>query len=110
MSTMRLPAKLSPPQARNAWPRTRLFEELDGALGAHGILWIAASPGAGKSALVASYLNARRRPAVWYHIDEGDRDPATFLRNRPNQTVIDPRAQCLISWERGRTSSSTRAA
>ncbi len=81
MSTMRLPAKLSPPQARNVWPRTRLFEELDGALGAHGILWIAASPGAGKSALVASYLDARRRPAVWYHIDEGDRDPATFLHH-----------------------------
>ena len=30
--------------------------------------------------------------------------------NRPNQTVIDPRARCLISWDRGRTSSSIRAA
>ncbi len=30
--------------------------------------------------------------------------------NRPNQDVIDPRARYRISWERARTSSSTRAA
>ncbi|MHB8565394.1 MAG: type II toxin-antitoxin system RelE/ParE family toxin [Acidiferrobacteraceae bacterium] len=31
-------------------------------------------------------------------------------RTRPNQTVIDPRARCLISWDRGRISFSTHAA
>jgi hypothetical protein len=36
-------------------------------------------PGAGKSTLVASYIAARRLRALWYHVDEGDRDPATFF-------------------------------
>ena len=81
MSAKWWPAKLSPPQARNVWHRTRLFEELDGALSASAILWIAASSGAGKTTLVASYLQQRNLPTLWYRIDEGDRDPAAFLHH-----------------------------
>lgn len=76
-----LPAKLSPPQARSVWDRIRLFEEIDDALSASAALWIAASPGAGKTALVASYLQQRNLRATWYRIDEGDRDPAVFLHH-----------------------------
>lgn len=30
-------------------------------------------------ALLASYVEARKLPAVWYHVDAGDGDPATFF-------------------------------
>ncbi len=75
------PEKLSPSPARSVWHRTRLFEELDDALSTSAILWIAASPGAGKTTLVTSYLQERNLPTLWYRIDEGDRDPAAFLHH-----------------------------
>jgi ATP/maltotriose-dependent transcriptional regulator MalT/DNA-binding SARP family transcriptional activator len=36
-------------------------------------------PGAGKTTLVASYLVSRRRRGLWYQLDPGDADVATFL-------------------------------
>ena len=60
-------------------PRVRLFAELDRALRTSVVLWMGASPGAGKTALVASYLKARDRPGWWHRIDENHRDPATFF-------------------------------
>src|SRR3990172_856637 len=36
-------------------------------------------PGAGKTPLVATYLDARGLAAAWYRVDEGDRDIASFF-------------------------------
>lgn len=71
-------AKLSPPRVFDAVPRERLFVVLDSAL-QRAMTMVAAPPGAGKTTLLASYLHARRLPALWYHVDAGDVDPATFF-------------------------------
>jgi ATP/maltotriose-dependent transcriptional regulator MalT/DNA-binding SARP family transcriptional activator len=71
-------AKLSRPRLYRVSPRERLFRLLDERR-EHPVVWVLGGPGAGKSALVASYLEARKPPAVWYHADAGDEDPATFF-------------------------------
>jgi hypothetical protein len=71
-------AKLTRPRLFSVTPRERLFRLLD-ELRERPAVWITGAPGSGKSAFVASYLDARRLPAVWYNIDAGDRDPATFF-------------------------------
>jgi ATP/maltotriose-dependent transcriptional regulator MalT/DNA-binding SARP family transcriptional activator len=71
-------AKLTRPKLYDALPRPRLFARLDAAR-ERPVVWIAAPPGSGKSTLVASYVEARRLPHVWYQVDAGDSDPATFM-------------------------------
>lgn len=44
------------------------------------MVWISAPAGAGKTTLIASWLDARKRPALWYQVDEGDGDLAAFFR------------------------------
>ncbi|MBI3530354.1 MAG: hypothetical protein HY067_20605 [Betaproteobacteria bacterium] len=58
--------------------RERLFRVLDEKRG-HPVVWIAGPPGSGKTTLVASYLEVARSPAIWYLLDRGDSDPATFF-------------------------------
>jgi hypothetical protein len=71
-------AKLSKPRVGNMLARERLFESID-RLRERPVVWIAAEPGAGKTTLMASYLEARRLPCIWYQVDGGDADPATFF-------------------------------
>jgi ATP/maltotriose-dependent transcriptional regulator MalT/DNA-binding SARP family transcriptional activator len=71
-------AKLSRPRLYDALPRNRLFRLLDEAR-RHPLIWVAAPPGAGKTTLVASYLESRKLPGIWYQVDSGDSDPATFF-------------------------------
>lgn len=71
-------AKLSRPRLYDALPRERLFALLDEA-GARPALWIAAPPGAGKTTLVAGWLESRGKAGIWYQIDAGDADPASFF-------------------------------
>lgn len=71
-------AKLTRPTLHGALPRPRLFALLDEAAAARPIVWVSAPPGAGKSTLVALWLEARQRRHVWYQIDGGDAVPATF--------------------------------
>ena len=59
-------------------PRKRLFTALDKGL-VDGSVWIAAQPGAGKTALVRSYLAARRMPTLWYQVAAADADPSTLF-------------------------------
>jgi len=75
-----LPVKLSPPRLGRVLDRQRLFEVLDGLSGFPGI-WVAAAPGAGKSSLVATWLQRRARHTLWLQVDAGDADPATFLQS-----------------------------
>jgi LuxR family maltose regulon positive regulatory protein len=76
-STLNL-AKLTRPTLFRALARERLFRRLDRAR-ERQVIWIAAPPGAGKTTLVSTYLECRKLPALWYQVDSGDADPASFF-------------------------------
>lgn len=71
-------AKLTRPRLQRVLPRERLFARLD-ACQTYPLIWVAGPPGAGKTALAASWLDARRIGGIWYQIDAGDSDLATFF-------------------------------
>lgn len=78
MASKTTPAKISRPRLDAVYPRTRLFELLDGFASAP-VTWISAPAGAGKTLLADSYLRERSLPGIWYQLDEGDADAATFF-------------------------------
>jgi len=71
-------AKTTRPSLAGIIPRERLFRLLDQARGS-AIVWITGPPGCGKTTLAASYLEHRKLPALWYQLDEGDADVASFF-------------------------------
>ncbi|MFA6013270.1 MAG: BTAD domain-containing putative transcriptional regulator [Desulfobacteraceae bacterium] len=71
-------AKITAPHNSSIVPRERLFALLDQCL-EKKVVWISSPGGSGKTSLVASYLNERKQPHLWYRIDEGDDDIATFF-------------------------------
>ena len=60
--------------------RERLFALLD-QWRERPLTWIAGPPGAGKTVLIASYLESRSLPPVWYQLDVADTDPAVFFQH-----------------------------
>src|SRR5262245_30012569 len=78
MSSQVRPAKISTPVLYAPVERPRLFTRLD-QLSLQRAIWIGAPPGAGKTTLVASWLHARNKSAIWYQIDAADSDAATFF-------------------------------
>lgn len=71
-------AKISPPKVADIYPRKRLFQRLDKERDTP-VTWIAAPAGSGKTTLLAGWLATLRMPALWYQVDKGDDDVATFF-------------------------------
>jgi LuxR family transcriptional regulator, maltose regulon positive regulatory protein len=80
MSRMKpiVPAKLTRPSTRGALFRERLFHSIKGDR-EKKVNWISGPAGSGKTTLAASYLGSQKGPCLWYQLDEGDADLATFF-------------------------------
>ena len=70
--------KTTRPSQAGVLPRERLFAALD-TEPASPVVWLSGPPGCGKTTLAASWLEHRARPYLWYQIDDGDADVATFF-------------------------------
>ncbi len=73
-------AKLQSPQVSNVYYRKHLFAWLNQARKQPAV-WISAGAGSGKTTLVASYLKESGHPTIWYQVDSGDEDIASFFFN-----------------------------
>jgi ATP/maltotriose-dependent transcriptional regulator MalT len=71
-------AKLTRPGVAGLVARERLMALLD-AGSAQPLSWVSGPAGSGKTSLVLSYLDGRSLPCIWYRLDEGDADVATFF-------------------------------
>ena len=71
-------AKLTRPDVGKALLRERLFARLTQARN-RPLVWISAPAGAGKTTLTASYIESRNQRYLWYQVDKGDADMATFF-------------------------------
>jgi LuxR family maltose regulon positive regulatory protein len=70
-------AKLSRPRLHGAVNRERLFGFLKARAGP--AVWVSGPPGAGKTTLLSTYVEAAALPTLWYQLDGGDADVATFF-------------------------------
>ncbi len=70
--------KITRPHPSGVFPRQRLFHLLDESR-ARPVIWVKGPPGSGKTTLVASYLDARKLPCLWYQADASDADIASFF-------------------------------
>jgi len=70
--------KLMPPRLGRVFDRERLFARFDQVPQTPAI-WVAGPPGAGKTTLVATYLEARGIQPLWLQLDAGDADLAAFV-------------------------------
>jgi ATP/maltotriose-dependent transcriptional regulator MalT/DNA-binding SARP family transcriptional activator len=69
-------AKLTRPRLGRLLERRRLFRLLDAP---RPLAWVWGPPGAGKTALVVGWLEARRARAIWYQCDAADTSVDAFL-------------------------------
>lgn len=83
-------AKLTRPRLHKVVARHRLFAQLDAARDGT-VVWVVGPPGSGKTALLASYIEASRLRSVWYHLDGSDHDPATFFHYLSR--AVDPQGR-----------------
>ena len=72
-------AKLTRPSPAAAYPRNRLFEALQQRTTIAPVVWLAGPPGSGKTTLVADYTARHGIECLWYQMDRGDADIASFF-------------------------------
>ena len=72
-------AKLTRPRLHDVLPRERLFDLLDEARERRRAICVVGPPGAGKTTLIATWLEDRRLVGPWFQVDPGDADLATFF-------------------------------
>ena len=70
--------KITRPRVSGIVLRERLFRLIDDGR-MRPVLWVSAAAGAGKTTLVASYLDSRQLRCLWYQVDERDSDAASFF-------------------------------
>ena len=68
--------KTTRPSVAAVLPRNRLFQLLRSEA---PVSWITGPPGCGKTTLAASWLEHAGTASLWYQLDEGDSDVATFF-------------------------------
>jgi LuxR family transcriptional regulator, maltose regulon positive regulatory protein len=71
--------KISRPGLFDPLNRERLFEKIERAINKRQTLFIVAPPGAGKTTLATSWLEARRKHVLWVQCDSADGDPANLF-------------------------------
>jgi ATP/maltotriose-dependent transcriptional regulator MalT/DNA-binding SARP family transcriptional activator len=84
--------KVTRPLMTGVVDRERLFSGIDDAR-MRPVLWVAAPGGSGKTTLVASYIESRSLHSLWYQVDSGDTDIATFfhfMEIAANRTMPEP--------------------
>ncbi len=75
---MKTLAKLTCPSPAGVFLRKRLFHRLDQSR-LRPVIFINGPPGSGKTSLITSYIDARKLPRLWYQVDIGDADIASFF-------------------------------
>ena len=73
-----LVAKTARPFLGDILCRKRLFRKLEQSQN-RPVIWISAPAGSGKTTLMASFLRNHPAPCLWYQLDAGDGDPASFF-------------------------------
>ncbi len=93
------PAKIARPRFKKHLKREMLFETLDEHRHYPGI-WINGPAGSGKTILVSSYIEERHLDALWYQLDSGDQDIATFFHylGLADQKRISEKAKPLPAY------------
>ena len=71
-------AKISRPIPRDVFLRKRLFSKLD-RLRQSPVIWVSGPPGSGKTTIISSYIESCSIPCLWYQVDQGDSEAATFF-------------------------------
>ncbi|MBU0966303.1 MAG: hypothetical protein KKA54_07980 [Proteobacteria bacterium] len=72
--------KISKPRLGATLPREGLFLQLDKARNLP-VTFITGPAGCGKTSVVASYLESRQLPSVWYKVDCGDENISSFFHH-----------------------------
>ena len=70
-------SKTTSPALSMVLNRERLFRKLDEG-STRKAVWIFGPPGSGKTTLMASFIEARKRLSLWYQLDANDADIASF--------------------------------
>ena len=93
-------AKISTPRLFGIVARERLFACLDENRG-RPLIWLDGPPGAGKTTLVASYLEARNIPTLWYQVEPSDADPANLFHYLTLAAEAFPGVEAICATQTG---------